>query len=87
MCLNKAIRIHREVFDISGEAIDWLIKGIIERTRNPDEARSYFECALRISEEIGDPVLERKSYDYLDQLREYLFIKQSRGEEGSSFTL
>lgn len=86
-CLNKAIELHREIFDIAGEANDWLIKGIIERTRNTDRARSYFECALRISQDIGDPVLERKSYDYLDQLREYLFMKQSRGEEDNSFTL
>ena len=87
ICLEEALEIHRRVFDISGEAIDWLIKGIIERTRNPDRARSFFECALRISQEIGDTVLERKSYDYLDKLREYQFIKQSRGEEGRSFTL
>lgn len=56
-------------------------------TPNPESARSYFECAPRISEEIGAPVLERKSYGYLDQLREYLFIKQSRGEESSFLTL
>ena len=87
ICLEKALGIHRGLFDISGEAIDWLIKGIIERNRNPDRARSYFECALRISQEIGDPVLEQKSYHCLEQLREYLFLKQSRGEEDSSFTL
>ena len=87
ICLEKALGIHRGLFDISGEAIDWLIKGIIERNRNPDRARSYFECALRISQEIGDPALEQKSYHCLEQLREYLFLKQSRGEEDSSFTL
>lgn len=76
ICLDKALNIHRTTADIQAEAVDWLIKGIIESPRNPDRARSYFECALRISEDIGDIRLERKTYAYLDDLRERLHHKK-----------
>jgi len=64
--LDEAIKIHRLLADVPGEALDWLIKGIIELTRDPDRARSYFECALGLSEEIGDLVLTRKISRYLE---------------------
>ena len=68
-CLDEAIKIHRLLADVPGEALDWMIKGIIELTRNPDRAQAYFECALRISEEIGDLVMTRKSSGYLELLK------------------
>lgn len=59
--LDRALAIHADISDMRGEAMDWLIMGIIEYNNPAAGAGNCFQQALALSKENGDPFIELKA--------------------------
>lgn len=65
--LERAMEGHREAGDKRGEAMDWLILGIVQSGRPGLGATECFRHALDLSREIGSIVLQGKALSLLRQ--------------------
>ena len=65
--LREALAMHEDIEDKKGEALDWLIMGVIEVNRHGDEAETYFRRALAMSKEVGDRMIQVKASRLLNK--------------------
>jgi len=65
--LKEALAMHEDIEDKKGEALDWLIMGVIEVNRHGDEAETYFRRALAMSKEVGDRMIQAKARRLLNK--------------------
>jgi predicted Zn finger-like uncharacterized protein len=59
--LEKALAIHEDNDDKRGQALVWLMMGVVEEGQYTDRAENCFRHALTISREIGDTIIEAKA--------------------------
>ena len=67
MNLESALILHEEMGDRRGEAMDWLLIGMIHKTSSPEKAEECIRRALTISREIGDPIIYNKANHLLSR--------------------